>query len=184
VATGVQENRREKLRSPSTSPASVYNTRMSVEPSVLWWHWLAFGLVLIGAELIVPSFTIVWFGLAACLVGVLLFLVPTRALGLQVFIWAAASAACTFFWFRYFKPKMLDRTTSGMSREAIVGQTGMLLVGVASHLERGRIRFAVPVLGAEEWDCISRDVLRAGDYARVTGIEGHVLNVEKNPSHS
>ena len=79
---------------------------------------------------------------------------------------------------------MVDRTTSGMSREAIVGQTGMMLVGVASHLDRGRIRFAVPVLGAEEWDCISRDALRPGDYARVTGIEGHVLNVEKNPSHT
>ena len=157
---------------------------MSVASTVLWWHWVAFGLVLVGAELIVPSFTIVWFGLAACLVGGLLLLVPSLPLGLQVFIWAAAAAACTFFWFRYFKPKMVDRTTSGMSSEAIVGQTGMMLRGVSSHLDRGRIRFAVPVLGAEEWDCISRDVLRAGDYARVTGIEGHVLNVEKNPSHS
>ena len=71
-----------------------------------------------------------------------------------------------------------------MSHEAIVGETGMMLRGVASHLDRGRIRFAVPVLGAEEWDCISRDALRAGDYARVTGIEGHVLTVEKKPAHS
>jgi len=51
---------------------------------------------------------------------------------------------------------MADRTTSGMSHEAIVGETGMMLRGVASQLDRGRIRFAVPVLGAEEWDCISR----------------------------
>ena len=56
---------------------SVYNEKMSGEPTVLWWHWLAFGLVLVGAELVVPSFTIVWFGLAACLVGVLLLLVPS-----------------------------------------------------------------------------------------------------------
>ena len=157
---------------------------MDAQPAVLWWYWVAFGLVLVGAELVVPSFTIVWFGLAACLVGALVFLAPTLPLGWQIFIWTAASVACTVFWFRYFKPKMVDRTTSGMSREAIVGQTGMMLVGVASHLDRGRIRFAVPVLGAEEWDCISRDALRAGDYARVTGIEGHVLNVERKPSSS
>ena len=168
----------------ASSTACVYNESMSLPATVLWWHWVAFGLVLVGAELIVPSFTIVWFGLAACLVGLLLLLAPAMPLALQVFIWAGASAACTWFWFRYFKPKMVDRTTSGMSREAIVGQTGMMLVGVSSNLDRGRIRFAVPVLGAEEWDCISRDPLRAGDYARVTGIEGHVLNVEKNPSHS
>lgn len=164
--------------------ASVYNPHMSVEPTLLWWHWVAFGLLLVGAELIVPSFTIVWFGLAACLVGGLLFVAPATPLALQVFVWAAASAACTWFWFRFFKPKMADRTTSGMSREAIIGQTGMMLSGVASNLDRGRIRFAVPVLGAEEWDCFSRDVLRAGDPARVTGIEGHVLNVEKIPPRS
>jgi len=151
---------------------------------ILWWHWLAFGLVLVGLELVVPSFTIVWFGLGACLVGLLLLVAPALPLGVQILIWAAASAACTWFWFRYFKPKMADRTTSGMSHEAILGETGMMLRGVSSHLERGRIRFAVPVLGAEEWDCISRDVLRAGDYARVTGIEGHVLNVEKLPTNS
>jgi len=154
---------------------------MAGEPTVLWWHWLAFGLVLVGAELVVPSFTIVWFGLAACFVGALLLLVPSTPLAAQVFVWAAASAACTWFWFRYFKPRMADRTTSGMSHEAIVGQSGMMIVGVASDLDRGRIRFAVPVLGAEEWDCISPDVLRAGDYARVTGIEGHVLNVRRTP---
>jgi membrane protein implicated in regulation of membrane protease activity len=94
--------------------------------------------------LIVPSFTIIWFGLAACLVGVFLLAEPSLPLGLQIFIWAAASVACTFFLFRYFKPRMTDRTNSGMSREAIVGQSGMLLQGVASHLDRGRIRFAVP----------------------------------------
>ena len=151
---------------------------------LLWWHWLAFGLVLVGLELVVPSFTIVWFGIAACLVGFLLLLVPSMTLALQILIWAAASAACTWFWFRYFKPKMHDRTTSGMSHEAIVGETGMMLRGVASPLDRGRIRFAVPVLGAEEWDCISNDPLRAGDYARVTGIEGHVLTVKRKPPHT
>lgn len=156
---------------------------MGPQPTVLWWHWVAFGLVLVGAELIVPSFTIVWFGLAACLVGVLLLLAPSLSLAVQVFVWTAASAACTLFWFRYFKPKMADRTTAGMSREAIVGETGMMLRGVSSNLDRGRIRFAVPLLGAEEWDCISREPLRAGDYARVTGIDGHVLNVERVSPH-
>ena len=147
--------------------------------TLLWWHWLAFGLVLIGMELVLPSFTIVWFGLGACLVGLILLAAPGTPVSVQLLVWASASAACTWFWFRYFKPKMADRTKAGMSREAIVGETGMILRGVASSLERGRIRFAVPVLGAEEWDFISDDPLRAGDYARVTGIEGHVLTVEK-----
>lgn len=149
----------------------------------LWWHWLALGLVLIGAELVVPSFTIVWFGLAACLVGLVLLAAPATPVGVQLLVWAAASSACTWFWFRWFKPKMADRTKAGMSQEAIIGETGMMLRGVATPLERGRIRFAVPVLGAEEWDCMSADRLAAGDYARVVGIEGHVLTVASKSAH-
>jgi len=154
-----------------------------LELKPLWWHWVAFGLALVGAELFVPSFTIVWFGLGACLVGLILLAAPAFPLALQLLVWAGASAGCTWFWFRYFRPRMIDRTTSGMSHEAILGESGMMLRPVSSPLERGRIRFAVPLLGAEEWDCISRDTLRAGDYARVTGIEGHVLTVEKRPPH-
>ncbi len=146
---------------------------------ILWWHWLAFGLILIGAELFVPSFTIVWFGLGACLVGLVLLVAPGLSLTLQIFLWAAASALLTWAWFRWLKPIMADRTTSGMSREAVIGEEGMVVKPVASPLEKGRIKFHIPVLGAEEWDCISNDRLVAGDYAVITGIEGHVLQVRK-----
>ena len=34
-----------------------------------YWHWLVFGMILIIAELFIPSFTIFWFGLGALAVG-------------------------------------------------------------------------------------------------------------------
>jgi membrane protein implicated in regulation of membrane protease activity len=148
--------------------------------SILWWHWVALGLALIGAEIFIPSFTIVWFGAGAVLVGLALLAAPGMALWVQIFLWSVVSSVLTWAWFRYFKPMMADRTKSGMSQEAIVGETGMILRGSQTALERGRIRFPVPLLGDEEWDCISDDVLRTGDYARVIGIEGHVLRVERS----
>ena len=36
-----------------------------------WWHWIVGGIVLILAELVIPSFFIVWFGLGALFVGLL-----------------------------------------------------------------------------------------------------------------
>ena len=33
-----------------------------------WWHWAVGGIVLIVAELVVPSFVLIWFGLA-CYTG-------------------------------------------------------------------------------------------------------------------
>jgi len=37
--------------------------------TIVWWHWLVLGFCLIGMELLVPSFTIIWFGLGAVVVG-------------------------------------------------------------------------------------------------------------------
>jgi hypothetical protein len=33
-----------------------------------YWHWLVFGMVLVIAGLIIPSFTIFWFGLAGIII--------------------------------------------------------------------------------------------------------------------
>src|SRR5512138_2076376 len=81
-----------------------------------WWHWVAFGLLLIAAELFVPSFTIIWFGAGACLVGLLVLLFPALPLAAQIFLWAAFSVVFTVLWFRVFRPRMVDQTTSGMSK--------------------------------------------------------------------
>jgi hypothetical protein len=43
------------------------------------WHWLVLGMLLIIAELFIPSFTIFWFGLGALLVAGCLWLLPGSA---------------------------------------------------------------------------------------------------------
>jgi hypothetical protein len=140
---------------------------------------MAFGLLLVAAELVVPSFTIVWFGLGACVSGLFLLAAPTAPPALQLLVWALSSTALTVTWFSYFRPRMADRTKAGMSQEAILGESGMIVKPVTGPMEKGRIRFTIPLLGAEEWDCSSLSPLSAGDYATVTGIEGHVLTVTK-----
>jgi inner membrane protein len=147
--------------------------------TMLWWYWLSFGLILISVELFIPSFTIIWFGLGACLVGLYLYLFPDASFTVQLFTWSAASSVLTFLWFRVLKPKMVDKTTAGMSQEAILGEAGMVVKSNTTPLEKGRVRFTLPVLGADEWDYTSADLLHPGDYVRVSGIDGHVLKVEK-----
>ncbi len=147
--------------------------------TILWWHWLTFGLILISAELFIPSFTIIWFGLGACLVGLFLCLLPESSFTVQLFTWTATSSVLTLLWFRVLKPKMVDKTTAGMSQEAILGEAGMVIKSNLTSLDKGRVRFTLPVLGAEEWDFTSVDLLQPGDYVRVSGIDGHVLKVEK-----
>jgi membrane protein implicated in regulation of membrane protease activity len=147
---------------------------MIIEP----WHWIVLGICLMVAEIFLPSFTILWFGLGSLLVAVALLLWPALPLYAQLALWGGATVALTIAWFRYFKPRMLDRTKAGLSREAAVGQVGMVIR--AGHEEqRGVVRFSVPLLGQEEWPYLSRGDLAAGDRCRVMDVLGNALLVEK-----
>lgn len=143
-----------------------------------YWHWLVFGMLLVIAELIIPSFTIFWFGLAGIIVGGVLLLAPQTSLTWQLFLWAIASGGMTFLWFKLFKPLMADRTKAGISREAIMGETGQVIRAPEAD-KRGVVRFTTPLLGAEEWPFICEQKVAAGDRVAVTDISGNTLIVTK-----
>jgi inner membrane protein len=149
---------------------------MGLQPE--YWHWLVFGMILVMAELAIPSFTIFWFGLAGLLVGIILFLVPAVGFTWQLFIWAMGSCVMTLLWFKFLKPLMADRTKAGISREAIVGESGQVIRAPADK-QRGTVRFTTPILGAEEWPFICDSEVRIGDRVRVTDISGNTLIVSK-----
>jgi membrane protein implicated in regulation of membrane protease activity len=145
---------------------------------VLYWYWLAFGMILILLELAVPSFTIFWFGLGALLVGGLLLLAPGIALTLQVLLWVAASTGFAIFWFKVLKPRMTDRTHAGISREAVLGETAMV-IRVPEGARRGEIRFSVPVLGSDTWPFICVDEVVEGERVVVHDVSGNTMMVKK-----
>lgn len=143
-----------------------------------WWHWIVAGLCLIGLELVIPSFTIIWFGFGALIVGMLKAFWPGFPVAGQVALWSLASIFFTVMWFRYLKPKD-DRTHAGMSKEGIVGETGIIIRGTDDSYGRGIVRFRISVLGADEWSCYSEEVLCVGENVRVVDIEGQILKVNK-----
>ena len=149
-----------------------------MEIKLLYWYWLVFGMVLILAELFIPSFTIFWFGLAAILVAGVLMMLPDLATSWQLFIWAIASCIFTFLWFKLFKHLMADRTKAGISREAILGESGQV-IKVPAQENRGIIRFNTPLLGADEWPFICEQDLVVGDRVTVKDISGNTLIVGK-----
>jgi inner membrane protein len=146
-----------------------------------YWHWLVFGMLLIMAELFVPSFTILWFGLAAAVVSGIMLVAPGLAFTWQVFVWAIGSGLMTFLWFRFFKPRMVDRTHAGIAREALIGQTGHV-IKVPVEGRDGTVRFAVPVLGSDEWSFFCSDPVASGDRVVIRDISGNTLIVDKAPA--
>ena len=73
-----------------------------------WWHWAVAGISLILAELAVPAFVLIWFGLGGLVVALVLAVLPQVGLTTQLFVWLAVSLALVALWFKFFKPGLLD----------------------------------------------------------------------------
>lgn len=141
-----------------------------------YWHWLVFGMILIIAEVFIPSFTIFWFGLGGLLVGGLLWIAPSVGLTAQLLLWGAFSALLTAFWFLVMKPRMVDKTRAGMSREALLGETGQVIRAPDGE-RRGMVRFSKPLLGSDEWSFICDDPVHVGDRVQIRDVSGNTLVV-------
>jgi membrane protein implicated in regulation of membrane protease activity len=146
---------------------------------VQYWHWLVFGMVLIIAEIFVPSFTIFWFGLGGIVVAGVLFVGADLSFAWQLFVWAIASCVFTFLWFKFIRPMMTDRTRAGIAREAAIGEIGQV-IRIPAQDQRGVVRFTIPLLGSEEWPFICDSTVSVGDRVAVTDISGNTLVVKKS----
>lgn len=139
-----------------------------------WWHWAVGGIVLILAELAVPSFVLIWFGLGALVVALALALLGI-GLTAQLALWLVVSLILVAAWFKVFKPNM-HKTRVGMSDANVTGEIGILVRDVAPF-EKGQVRFQKPILGADVWDCIADEAIRSGERVRVLDVEGSFLKV-------
>lgn len=141
-----------------------------------WWHWVVIGFVLVGVELIVPSFYLIWFGLGALLVGLLSAIFPTMGGNLQVFLWTLFSVALVVLWFRFWRPR--TKTSAGSSDTRIVGEIGLLTRPV-EPFARGEVRFQKPLGGSDLWPCVADDAIAIGERVRVVSAEGNLLRVTR-----
>lgn len=142
-----------------------------------WWHWEIVGVGLVLLELVIPAFFVIWFGLGALLVGLLLLVMPDLSLPTQIAAWTVASVAMAVLWFRVFK-RSQHKTLIGTAAGEVIGEVGLLVSAVAPF-ERGKVRFQRPVLGAEEWACMAESPIAAGERVRVVSVEGSFVKVAK-----
>lgn len=139
-----------------------------------WWHWAVGGIALVVAELVVPSFVLIWFGVGALAVALMLAL-SSPGMTVQLAVWLVVSLALVAAWFKVFRPDA-HKTKIGMADADVVGEVGMLVRAVAPY-EKGQVRFQKPILGADVWDCIADETIGSGERVRVLGVEGSFLRI-------
>ncbi|CAI8760272.1 NfeD family protein [Pseudomonas zeae] len=139
------------------------------------WIWIVVALVLAVVEIATLGFFILWFALGALGVALLVWAWPDLPLASQMLGWAAMSCLMAFIWFGVQKRRRID---SRWTASAVLGEAG-LLTATVSEFQKGRVRFQKPILGNEEWVCVSDQSITSGARVRLVAVEGNTVRVEQ-----
>ncbi|MDQ7997083.1 MAG: NfeD family protein [Luteibacter sp.] len=137
----------------------------------LWW---IAALLLLGGEVLLPGYFMLWIGLAAAVMGVVLLAVPgLTALAQAVIFVVLAFASCFLYW-KWVRPR-LNRVPAGNERlnrrgEQLIGQRYTLCEPIVQG--RGKAR-----VGDGMWLVTGPD-LPLGATVEVIGIDGTTLRVK------
>jgi len=137
--------------------------------------WILIGFLLIIAEFVLTSFIVVFFGIAALLVGLLLWLGMTAAFGIPYLVFAAFSLGSVLLLRSRFKEWFMGRTISADVDDDFIGHEVRIESGFdAANPKRGKVAYR----GAS-WDSHSdTPILAAGSLARIVGRNGSLLAIE------
>ncbi|MDZ4164963.1 MAG: NfeD family protein [Smithellaceae bacterium] len=132
-----------------------------------WLVWFLAGIAIMLAELAVPGFVIIFFGLGCWGAAVVAFFAP-EAYSAQVSVFLIVSVASLMT-----LRKVAMRVFVGQSEGAKTEDSGNVPLGARITLDQdleagrvGRVRFRGTM-----WDAVSEDPLPAGSEAEITGVD-------------
>ncbi len=136
------------------------------------YGWWLLALVLIGAEIVMPGYFMLWIGIAAAVMGILTFVLPAMSPLVQAILFALlAIASCAVYW-RFVRPLAELRND-----EPLLNRRGARMVGrrvvIVEPIVNGRGKVKV---GDGAWLAEGPD-LPVGHEVEVTGCEGTTLKV-------
>ena len=135
--------------------------------------WLILALLLIGSEVLLPGYFLLWIGLAAAAVGVVLLVVPPLGLLIQAVLFALLAFAACVLYARVLRPK-LDKREPGSETlnrcgERMIGQRYELIEPIVNG--RGKAR-----VGDGQW-LVNGPDLPLGSLVEVIAVDGTTLKV-------
>ena len=140
------------------------------------YGWWLLALVLIGAEVVLPGYFMLWIGIAAALMGAVTLLVPSMPILAQAIVFALlAIAACTAYW-TFIRPLAEHRDD-----QPLLNRRGERMVGrrvvVDDAITNGRGKVLV---GDGSWLAEGPDT-PSGATVEVIAVEGTTLRVRPVP---
>ncbi len=140
---------------------------------LLWWHWVALGLILITVEIFTGTFLMLGLGVAAMIVGEMENIF-NLSLSVQLGLWIVLSLLSIVLWFKYLK-SYTPHDSSGQSDYAL-GTQGVVIETIEPH-NRGVVKFDNPILGNTEWQATANITIPKGARIKLINIKGQLIEV-------
>ena len=141
-----------------------------------YWHWLIVAVVLVVLEVFSPGVFFLWLGVAAAVVGGILWLMPELSWQTQFVMFAVLSVVSIIVARMVLirRPIETDEPTLNRRGEQYVGRVLVLTEAIENGV--GKVR-----VDDTQWRVNGVDS-PAGTRVRVTGVDGTVLRVEPEAS--
>ena len=137
-----------------------------------FWHWWIFGVALLIIEILAPSFFALWMGIAALLVGALLYFVPELSWQAQLIVFAVLAVISIVVWRYYYQKRPLTSDQPALNRrgEQYIGRVVTLQNPIVDGV--GRINLDDSTWRVQGADC------PAGKRVRIVALNNVIFTVE------
>jgi membrane protein implicated in regulation of membrane protease activity len=138
-----------------------------------FWHWWVLGVALVILEVFSPGVFFLWMGIAAGIVGVVVWLVPDLSWEYQILIFAVTSVASIGAGRAYLlrHPIETDQPMLNRRGEQYLNRTFTLEVPVVNGVGKIHVDDSTWKISGEDCD--------VGTKVKVTGVDGVVLRVKR-----
>ena len=139
---------------------------------VTFWHWWVLAITLVILEVFAPGAIFLWLGVAAGVVGVILWIIPSVSWEWQLLIFSIISVLSIVLWRKFLKghPTETDQPRLNRRGEQYIGRTFTLDEPMENGI--GKIRVDDTTWKVSGSDC------DGGKKVTVTGVDGVLLKVE------
>ncbi|MDT8403656.1 NfeD family protein [Sulfuriflexus sp.] len=137
------------------------------------WHWGIIAVVLIIFEIFAPGAFLLWLGIAAAVISILMIFMPNLGWEAQFVIFAIVSvlSIVIFRQWRNKNPEVSDQPALNRRGAQYVGRVFTLEVPIVDG--QGKLH-----VDDSSWKIVGEDC-DAGTKVRVTGVDGVVLRIER-----
>lgn len=141
--------------------------------TIVWWHWIVIGLVLLILEMNTGTFVMLGLGVAAIIVGIL-DITMSSTFTTEVMLWIVLSIVSIWAWKKWVKTPHVSNT--GQSDHTL-NTLGTVSEVIHPH-QRGKVTFDTPLLGNTSWHATSAQKLEVGERIKIVEINGQLITVK------